>query len=304
MVRDYDGTVVQGATVVLEAYYPTTNTLSPVYSSLTNNIGVASAPAEILQTQYEFQVQYGGVVRYQSVVPETLMLTSNGYWSKQINLQPLATQNRSQNYGFLYNFSPSTVLTVNKSYTFTANLSSAYWVVTSYSWTLLDDYGNVLGTTAAGCVYACSASLTYTPNASGAYQGILSVSTSGFTNTYEVMWTAQGFTVENYTLATAMNDVSNFNAGGFSGWSRFFLSLLVIAMCVLGVTRVTDLLAEPESIIVFVFALTLLFSYVNWLYLDIPGMPLAGLKQYFLAIITGLIAGIAILKKAGVVTIG
>jgi hypothetical protein len=303
-VRDFDGMLVEGAVVTLHRYWPVSNTEETVGTAVTNNLGVAVLAAQVLEAYYKFLVEVDGVSRYESTVSEVLLLGSDGYWSKQITLSALAGTYPSQSYGFTYSFLPVGILTVGVAYDFTASLTSSFWPVINITWSLYNGSGSLLSTTSSYCPSPCVATIHYTPLVTGPIRGVLAVSTASFTNTYQVMWGVENVTSEGFTLADAMADITNFNAGGFSGWSRFFLSLLVIAMLVLGVTTKTDLLSEPEEVLFFIFALTMLFSYVNWLRLDIPGIPLEGLKQYFISIITGLVAGIAVLRKWGVITSG
>jgi len=62
----------------------------------------------------------------------------------------------------------------------------------------------------------------------------------------------------------------------------------------------TQLLSRPSEILLFVFVLTLGFSWLGWLYLPFEAIPLDELRQYLIAVIVGLLTVFVFLDEQGV----
>jgi hypothetical protein len=101
-------------------------------------------------------------------------------------------------------------------------------------------------------------------------------------------------------LSDAFDDITNFGGSGFGDFSRLLLSLIVIASLTIMISTTTELVTAPEETLLFIFALTLIFSYVNWMRLDIDTIPFESLKQWFISIIVGFSTVMALLRKWGV----
>lgn len=300
-VRDYDGSIVGGGIVTMLRYYGDPDTPNQVQMGTTNDKGEAVFVAEVVTSFYTWMVEVDGVVRYNTTVPELLVLESDGLWHKIITLSPTATQETNKNTGFSYTFTPSGSLLNNTAYTFTFTINTTFWTLTTCTFQIINgSNGAVLGTNTTACTGNTTLSVTATTPQNGTIRTVATVSTSEFTNYYQTIYGIYQNT-GSFTVKNLFDDIRAFNGSGFNDNSRFFIAVIIIVMVTLGVASKTDLIGSPEETLILITALVGFFSYLGWMNLGIPNVPFAWVNQYLLAIILFLFTLGAFLRKRGVV---
>jgi len=304
-VKTPGGLAVEGAEVILKRYYGPATIPNVVQQGLTNDLGQLAMVAEVITASYFWEVRVGGVLRFSSPNPETLTLGSDGLWHRVLVLDIVTVDLANQNSGFSYSFAPTNGTLRNATgYTFTVTINSSFWDVTGCTYSLVNTSDDsVLNTTTGFCGLTGGTTTLrlFTGESGEQVRGTLTVETSEFTNTYGRLWRIRDIFTTGFTLRDAFDDISNFDKSGFGGFARMFIALIVIIGLPLWVGSRVDLISSPEQVLFFMFALSLVFSYLGWLRLDIDTIPFESLKQYFISMLLGIATGLGALRKWGAV---
>lgn len=299
-VRDFDGTLVRGAIIKLHRYYGATSIPDIVQMATTNNDAQAVMTAQAIIGSYTWDVLLNGVNRFNTTTPELLAIESDGLWHKTFVLSTNATQT-NQNTGLLHSFSPTGSLLNGTTYNFTFNATSTFWTLSSCTLELIDgSNGTVLASNTTYCYQNGGPTIQYTTGQNGTIIPQGTITTTSFSTTYRTMYTIVGQENNTYTIKYFFDDVGRFNSGGFNNTTKFFLAVIIIICIVFSLSRTTELINGQEEIMFLVGLLTILFGYVNWLYLNIPLIPSEPLKQWFIPIVIMIIGVVGILRKMGV----
>lgn len=298
-VRTSDGALVSSAIITLSRYY-TDPTLPNIVEMGTSNLfGQRVMTLEPVTASYFWNVSVGGVVEYLSIVPESLSIAGDGLWHKTVILNASTV---NHNLGFTPSFvSPTGDLVNGTAYNFTFNITSTVWSMTNCTLQLINESnGATLGSSSGWCS-ATSGTVTIPYNTDqGAYtiNAIATISTSGFTNTYQLSYGVRSSTDESFTLLDALGDITNFHGSGFNGFDRFLLSVIVMIVVIGGLSERTDLIGSAEEVLVLVFLLTLFFSWIGWLTLSLPNIPV-GLQPWIISILVGIITLTQVIRRYG-----
>lgn len=301
-VLNADGSEVGGSIVTLERYSASNNTYRVVQMATTNDEGTAVMVAQIIDAQYRFTVTVDDAVVYQSSSLEVLSAESDGLWHKLFVLGDTGGDAYHRHQGFSYSFEPSSFSLVNGTvYEFNFTIDSDIWNITNCTLSLRYANGTAIDSTHSFCS-ASGGTGTITYNTTYGDRLLLnaSVTTAYFTNTYRKDYTVGSEENSGFTLKTFFDDITSFSGSGFSSFARFIIAFTIIAVLTIGISTKTDLISSPEEILLFVFLCSLLFSYINWLYLDIEGIPFESMKQYGMSVLLGFATITSLLRKWGV----
>lgn len=300
-VKYFDGTPVPGAIVQLRRYYGIANVSETVQMGTTDNNGEVVFVAEVISSFYRWTVLLNGQVRFNTTVPELLALQDDGLWHKTFILGQNATETASAATGFSYVFSPEPgTYSMNASYNLSVTLTSQYWNTTVCTFTLINTSDNqTLSTTSSFCTNnTYTGTIAFTPGGEVRVLAVLNVSTDYFTNQYVALYQFTDLTNESFTLRDLADDLNDFNRSGFGGFSKFFLAMILIASTVFYAGRRTELINEPEQVIMLIFLMTCIFSYIGWMTMPIT-TPFPVFQQYGVAILLGLVTLVSFARKEG-----
>ena len=205
-------------------------------------------------------------------------------------VEPLST-------GINYMFTPSnTILNNRTNYNFTFNLSSSLWGITGCTILLKNGSIVLLSNISTFNLSDCDIQIEYN---TGDHQTIISQANVIFNSTYNISYQLE-YSVRyiykgNFTLKTVIDDVSNFSGAGFNNFSRMFIAFVLIFSITAWVTK-DNVIQDPEVLIILVWILIVLFSYIGFFKLelstipDISGIGKAGLQKWIFAIFSSLAA--------------
>jgi heme A synthase len=128
----------------------------------------------------------------------------------------------------------------------------------------------------------------------------LNLYTDYFGNSYSYTYTIVNVPSTNYSAIYLVNDIKNFNRAGFNDFARFLISIVFILAIVVGVTSKTQYGNSSDETLLLVFMLVLVFSYIGWMRVPFENMPNEAVRQYFIAMITGLLTLANGLRRMGV----
>jgi hypothetical protein len=299
-VRDYDISVVSGAIVKLKRYYGNISIPNVVEMATTGYDGSAVMTAEAITAFYTREVIVNGITRFNTTTPELLAIQSDGLWHRTFVLGSNVTQAQTQQSGIQPIFSPRTSITNGSSVNFTFNVTSTYWNISSCTITITNlSNGVSLGSNTSFCTPSLGPSLLITVAQNGSVNVTGTISTAYFTNTYSTTYTIINGNDAEFTVSDLVQDMRNFSKSGFDDTSRIILAVLAIMLIVWGATSKFETLSNPENVILLVFSLTLLFSYVGFLRIDTIPFPFEILKQYMIAILVGIFTTVSMIRKWG-----
>lgn len=309
-VRDYNGQLVEGAIIQLQRYYNDPNVPNIVEMTTTNSLGQALFTAEPITANYFWNVTYQGVSKYLSNTIEQLAIGSDA----QIHRTFIFTRNESEAYnqyaGFTATMRPNSGSLNNRTaYNFTARLNSTLWNLTSCQFYLINtNTGATLATNSSFCnARGGYAVITYTTSSAGInITGVLNATTAYFTNQYFSYWAAPAVPAEQYTVKNVLQRISDFDGAGFNDFSRMFISIIIIMSVLVGIARTGSFVGRSEEYVWVAFLLILLLSYAGWMSvpIDTPSTLPEGfgefLQQYAIAVMSGIVAFIGVLRRSGV----
>lgn len=198
-----------------------------------------------------------------------------------IYLEEVETEFKSPYTGITANFTPtSTFLLNDTNYDFTFLFDSTYWTVTGCGVYVYNEDNTLLGST---FTTTCTGSVAKTVG-TGTHEQIRVRGLLELNNTYNITFN-QNYNVNyyvggNYTLKYFFDDLRAFSGSGFDGFGRVALTILVIITITVLTTVKMEWLGDSERVLIFITALVLFASYLNFLYLDIPMIPFDFIKQY------------------------
>lgn len=290
-VRNYDGTVVSGAIIKLRRYYGDPDTPDIVQMATTQADGSAVMVAEAVTGSYTWEVIVDGVSRFNTTTPELLAIESDGLWHKTFTLGATGAEQQNQYSGFLPRFSPEGPLGNNTPYNFSFMISSDFWNVTSCTLTLTNDSnGATLGTNNSFCNSTTGPIVSLTTSQTGGITATATVTTEYFTNTYIMNYAITDIITSGFTLRDWLDDLSDFEGAGFNDFSRFLISIIIMISIVFSISRTSDVINSNEEILLLFFLLTVFFSYIDWMNLNIPNLPYESMNQWGACILIGLAA--------------
>lgn len=196
--------------------------------------------------------------------------------------------------GFSVDFAPDGVLTANESYNFTASYNSSYYGVTGCWFSLLDEDDVVISTNTTVCAsYGGNLSIfdvNVTSNSSVTAR--LTLEANSTQNlTYYFPYSVRSFYVGDSSLAVFISDLKLFSGSGFGDDERWFFAILFIFLIAGGVSRVSDLVGEPERLLLLVFFLTVIACVADFMPLSF--IPNVWLAQYGVSLLVGLMTAAA-----------
>jgi hypothetical protein len=301
-VRNFDGTNVENAQVIMSRYYGNDTIPNQVQMGTTDVNGNVVFVAESVTAFYTFRVNVNGVQKFIDNVPQLLTVDTTGLFGKTIILPAQGLDATASNTGFTYSFTPLNTVTNNTVQEFNTTINSLDWDLTGCTFTLYNALtGSALNTSTGFCSSSTgSTSLTYNvTNTSPLYVELVAV-TSEFTNTYQKYFAVLNIDTGNFTVKTLADDISGFSGGRFNNFSRFLISLLVIIGVSFSLAGTSNFINNPEEMLFLAFVISLGFSYIDWMNLGIELMPVPELNQWFISIMLGLLAIIAGIRKFGV----
>jgi len=272
-------------------------TLTTIEQGLSDGAGLITFWANP-DTDYTFTFSKAG---YTSVTT-TLRPTSTDIYNI-IMISEAASQNISIYSGLSYNFLPTiSPLNNNTAYNFNFTLSSSYWDILGCTFNLKLSNGTVLSTNTTGyMIDYCNSSLSLNTNnyTTIIAEAIVNVNGTNITYfyPYAVIYTYQG----ELSLKTFFDDIANFTGAGLDGFTKMIIAFMLIFAIVVASLK-TDYIVSGEDkekkTILLVWGLVFIFSYVNWFYMDYPGMPdILGLKQYIILYVMSLLTITYLIKE-------
>jgi|26BtaG_2_1085354.scaffolds.fasta_scaffold01215_4 hypothetical protein len=204
--------------------------------------------------------------------------------SYTITMGDSTTINESNyNLGILYNILPTNLsLNSNTSYNFAFNISSNYWNLSSYGFTLVNSTGQSLATATGGT--ATGSFVNYTLNTGNNskilmnYYWVIDGNSLNGTYSWNVRTTYQG----NFSLMTFFDDLKNFSHAGLNDFTKALIAIFLIVAVIAGLVI---FVGDSNYIEYAVFsAIVLLLWMFEWVDVIAP----IG-RKYFITTIAGLI---------------
>lgn len=293
-VRDNTGLQTETAIIELYRYYGLNGTTTEIVGmATTNNVGEAVMVAEPINAFYFFRVLKDGEVRYNTLAeaPELLALQSDGLWHKQFIMNNTGSGYADET-GVSYNWTViNDTLNNGSIYNFGVNVANSVAALDSCTLYLLKAGDMSVLNTSTGFCSATGGSSSFLYRVTTDENLIVKLEYVINSNTYTAQryYSVKAYEAGELTLKHALDSISAFDKAGFDSGFRFLLALIAITVLTIGVTASTQLLSKPSEILLFVFSLTLLFSFAGWLYVPLETIPITEVKQYLIAILIGLI---------------
>ena len=241
----------------------------------------------------------------------SFVFNKTGYDVEVFDLRPTSTdiysvtlggtsisEAESPNLGITYDFNPKGVILQNSTaYDFLFNLTSSYWHITDCTFYLKNATQILSQSNSSFSSNGCNIGINYNTGsqdtiiAEAVYE--LNYTTSITVSTqYSVDHSYQG----DFSLKTVLDDLTNFSGGGFDSFGRSLLAMLFIfGICVWAIKD--GGFTEPSEVVILIWCLVGIFSYVNWLRVDYASIPIPWLKQYIIFVLVSLLGGAYIIKE-------
>jgi hypothetical protein len=298
-VLDQAGQPISGALLVTQRYLLSTNSYVDSSSGTTNNDGQVIVPLTLGVEQYRFLVYVGGVLKLTSS-PAIVYSTS---MTLVVQLQGVAGTSAQSNLGWSVLFSPETGELLNDTLqNLNVTVTSSYWNMSGCTFSVLNaSSGAVLGSVdcSVNQSYAYDV-LSINPGSGGRVDSVVSVSASGFTLNFSKSYSVRGFSKGSFTLIDAIDDITNFSGGGFDGFGRMLLALIVMFAVIIGVSGFTDLGGQPENVLTLLLFMVGFFSTIGWLTMDVPlggGQFDTVVNQYMILLLVGILWFVTVFRK-------
>lgn len=213
-----------------------------------------------------------------------------------------STQNITTSAGSSYFFQPFMDALTNKtSYLFSFNLTSQQYDINDCDLYIRDNNSDIIASVAGtfNTTY-CMAGITLNTwnNVSLTVQATYVLGAESYTLYRPYIITS--YTVSPYSFKTLIDDLSAFSGAGFGASGRFLLAFIIILSLLIWARIKGDSLITQDSLIFFFWALIGFFSYIGWLYLDLPSIPTIlgfDLKKYIIFILMSIISFAFIIRR-------
>jgi len=279
---------IENALVQLERMYiNATPQWKPVAMVKTDSQGVSTFDVDFDDAFYRFNVSKGNI----AIQTTPAEITDTSIF---ITLDVDTTQNASRFAGINYYFKPQSPLYFNTTYNFSVNLSSTFWTLTACTFNIK----NSTSTFATSTGYTssnCALNITFnTGNYSSIYTEVTYTINNTFTDSYNQQYAILFFTNQNFTLKDALDDLRLFQGAGFNQFTLFIMAFVCIFAITGSLAYNFNELRQPEPVLIIIWSLVLLFSYVGWLTIELPGAPTIGssnpnyIQQYGILVLTTL----------------
>lgn len=242
--------------------------------------------------------------------------TKAGYTTFSTTIRPISTEvytvtlesetatiDIPQTTGILYYFTPSnTALINNTAYDFTFNLTSDVGDITNCT-LFIKNASETLSSsstsfTTTGCDITINLNTGNQTQLTAQAIYVIDGNTEYAQVRYSVLYTYEG----TFSLKNFLDDIQNFEGGGFNDFSRALIAFIIIFAIVGFTTLKVSQFREPEPILILTWALILFFSYINWLplpldYPTVAGFGVEKMEQYMIFILSSLGVGAYILRR-------
>ncbi len=209
--------------------------------------------------------------------------------------------------GITYEFTPSNEVPNNGTDTnFTIRVTSSFRNIINCTFFLFNGTALILNTTGVFNGTNCTADIL--------------LNTGNYTNiTSEVRYTLNDTTlnqsffialqtpyrvrvvyVGDFSLRNFFDDVNAFVEGGFNATTRMIIALIIIVAIVSVATMKLPVVRDPERLVLLVWGLVFLFSYIGWFTVNVDTLPTIrgfSLQKWIIFIITSLTSASYILRR-------
>lgn len=245
----------------------------------------------------------------------TIYISADGYETRSVTVEPnsdnspytialtsIAGAVVSYHQGISYNFTPRNLtLTNNTLTTFGFNFTSTYWTVNACYFQIKDGSNTIVNNTQGYCDVNSGETTLNTNTSRNSTITLIGIITLNGTNvTYQRLYSVSEGYQGSASLMTALESLTNFGKGGFNSFGRILLAVIIITGLTVWTTKNTDFLGEPERILLFIWALTGLFSFIGWL--TLPFLTDTFTSQYMVFILISIITVAANLIKWRITT--
>jgi hypothetical protein len=172
--------------------------------------------------------------------------------SLTITLEPLVIQNVSKYMGITYDFSPKTILVNNTATNIIFSINSSYFNISNCNMTIKDNASVVLNSTAVNFCnnVAGTKTLNVIPGNTNFLDVYATVIVNGevfsYYNRYTVKYIYQG----DFSLKTALEDIANFNQGGFDNFGRGLFVIIITILILASAIRFSPYIVDkPETVL-------------------------------------------------------
>jgi hypothetical protein len=239
-----------------------------------------------------------------TTVTKTVRPTTNNEIFNFILGAPDTTSFTSFASGVMYFFTPSNNSVTNATdFRFSFNLTSEIFNVTDCRLTIRNSTTNLNQTNSSFGTGFCNMSLVTDTANHDLIESRAFYQLNGSANmTVSYFYQVGEFNAGNFSLKSLVDDLTNFSDAGFNNFSRFLIAFIVIFAITAFVARTASVF-EAEPLLLVVWVLVFIFSFINWLRIDYSGFPerlgpiviQAILQQYIVFILVTLgIAGYVI----------
>lgn len=228
-----------------------------------------------LGTQY---TDFAGAVLFElgENVAYTVSVVLDGYENFSDNLTAIESTyaltlayenaNTSQYQGIEYSWTPKdSPLLMNNTYNFTYAYNSSYWSVEGCWFSILDENGTVISTNTTQCAASIGNSTVH--NISTTWNNSLTarmtLQLNGTNITYHHLYSLINFTQGDISLANFADSFGDFSGSGFGDFERWIIAIFAIVLITAGVSMKSELMGEPERILLLVWALVAVASVLN-----------------------------------------
>jgi len=248
----------------------------------TDSTGIVTFLA-VQDTSYTFTFSKSGYTSQTAVISpqseEIYNIIMSSGTADDFTIQSLST-------GISYEFYPiQGPLMNNTNYTFTFNITSEYWNITTCNFYVKNGSEVVLDSVAGTFNNSqCDASILYNTNN---WSQIISHGNITINNTvidYKITYQMMDTYTEDFTLQYLIDDVTSFSRAGFNDNTRMLLAF-IITFVIVGLASLKFGFVNPEPTILLFLSLVLFFSYAGWLTMNLATIPTAFLRQYIIFIL-------------------
>jgi hypothetical protein len=220
-----------------------------------------------------------------------------------------ATQVPSYTTGVSWRFEPESPLNNDTFYNFTFNLTSNYWTISNCTFYVKNSSHYLSTSNLTFGNNSCNISIN---NINTGNQSALTAEAIYILNGSIIQRRFKDYAIQQqyqgeYSLRSVFDDLSAFSDAGFSDFTRSIIAYMVILLIVwLAASKAQDFglgLTEPEPLIIIIWLLILMFSYVGWFTVPLTSLPAvrflsqSHMQQYIIFYIMSLPCIAFIVKK-------
>ena len=204
--------------------------------------------------------------------------------------------NLTDEIGSSYQFFPlQSTLQNNTDYTFTFNLTSVQNAIQNCTFYIRDNESTTLSqSTSSFDDTACNIAITQNTNSFPFLTASATYVLNGSSITKQRVYTISTYVIDDYTLMTVFDDLSNFEGAGFNGGARAIVAVIIIIALTFYLSNNFTPLSNTEPILLFVLGMVAIFSWAGWFFMDfapIPDIPGFDLKKWIVFILMALYTG-------------